>query len=275
VSAERLFDPGAAQRPEAIALAITVAVLYPILGWLRYRRLRGLPDPLPTMFKLRLYASIFVTQWILVIATGWVLHRAGGGFADIGQTLGVSLTGTLGMTALLIAGFAVLSNITLKQLRTAAPADFPEHLKRAGKILPWNNSERGAFAAVAFTAGICEEILYRGYLPWFIAARTGNVILGFALAAVVFGLGHAYQGRNGMIATGILGFFLGTVALAARSLLPGQVLHIAIDLVNGYAVGAAMERGRVEAAATLAPPADAADSAGSPGDIDASPAPPA
>jgi len=48
-----------------------------------------------------------------------------------------------------------------------------------------------------------------------------------------------------------------------RSLVPGQLLHVAIDLVNGIAVGATLAR-----AQAVAPPPEAA-----PADIDAPAAP--
>jgi len=117
------------------------------------------------------------------------------------------------------------------------------------------------FVGVAFTAGICEEILYRGYLPWFVWGFTGNMTLAFALATLAFALGHAYQGRGGVIVTGVLGAFLSAVVVLTRSLVPGQVLHVVVDLVNGIALGATMARLEAVAPAPAAPPAPPAPAA--------------
>src|SRR5262249_49519314 len=141
-----------------------------------------------------------------------------------------------------LLGFAVLSSVTLPQLRRAKYSELPEHVRRAGKILPETRAQQVAFVTVALTAGICEEILYRGYLPWYLAAITGNLTVGFVTSAIVFGLGHSYQGRNGVIATCVLAIFLGALTFMTGSLWPGQVLHCVIDLVNGLAVGAAVAR---------------------------------
>ena len=111
---------------------------------------------------------------------------------------------------------------------------------------------------MAITAGLCEEVLYRGWLPWALAGWAGSTLAGFLGAAVIFGLGHLYQGRNGVLLTGLLGVALGATAAWTGSLLPGQALHVAVDLVNGIAVGAALARMARPAASGGAPPAMAA-----------------
>ena len=67
----------------------------------------------------------------------------------------------------------------------------------ADDLLPRTGEERGWFAAVAVTAGCCEELLYRGVL---IAFGTGVLGLGVwpaaAIAVVVFGAAHLYQGAG-------------------------------------------------------------------------------
>lgn len=228
--------------PVAIALTVAIGIAYPLLGWLRFRRLERQPEPIPRGVKLRLYASIVASQWTLVALTALVLAGTGLGLADLGQGPGRSIARTTIAAGLLLAGFAVLSRLTLAQLARATPDDLPGHVRRAGRILPKDGVERGGFVAVAITAGVCEEILYRGWLPWAIAGWTGSPAAGFVVAALVFGAGHAYQGMNGMLLTGALGLFLGGVVAWTGSLLPGQFLHVAVDLVNGLAVGATLAR---------------------------------
>jgi membrane protease YdiL (CAAX protease family) len=235
--------------PSAIALTLAIGVAYPLVGWWRFRRLERQPEPIPRGVKLRLYASIVASQWTLVALTALLLASAGLGLADLGQGPGRSVGRTVLVAGLLLAGFGVLSRVTLAQLAKATPEELPGHVRRAGRILPGDGVERGGFVAVAITAGVCEEILYRGWLPWAIAGWTGSPAAGFVVAALVFGAGHAYQGRNGMLLTGALGLFLGGVVAWTGSLLPGQFLHVAVDLVNGLAVGATLARHDAEVAA--------------------------
>jgi membrane protease YdiL (CAAX protease family) len=253
-----------AHRPETVLLALLVAVVYPLIGLRRFRRIEHLPEPLPSRTRLRIYWSLIISQWTLVLLTMLLFAGAGRSLADIGQSLGPRPAQTIATAAVLLAAFALLSLFTTRQLRNAKLSDLPHRMRRAGKILPQSGEERGWFALVAVTAGVCEEILYRGFLPWFVDAHLGIAGLGYVVAAIVFGLGHAYQGKDGMIVTAMLGLFFGSVAFFVRSLVPGQLLHVAIDLVNGIAVGATLERARKGEIASL----EAA-----PGDIDAPVAP--
>jgi len=264
-------DPALARTWPAIALAILVAIVYPLLGLRRYRKLELLPDPLPAGMRTKFYRNIIVSQWTLVGLAALVLYTgrtgARGQLAILGQTFGRDLSLTLGVAAILVVSFAVLSSITLRQLRRATADQLPSHARRAGRILPRTRAERLWFVGVALTAGICEEILYRGYLPWFVWGLTGSLTLAFGLATLAFALGHAYQGRGGVIVTGVLGVFLSAVVVLTRSLVPGQILHVLVDLVNGIALGATMARLDAEPEPAPAPvtPASATAASGSDG----------
>jgi membrane protease YdiL (CAAX protease family) len=51
-----------------------------------------------------------------------------------------------------------------------------------------------------------------------------------AVAAVAFGLAHAYQGVGGIVLTGVLGGVLAALYLSTGSLLLPVLLHAVIDL---------------------------------------------
>jgi membrane protease YdiL (CAAX protease family) len=99
-------------------------------------------------------------------------------------------------------------------------------------LLPRTAAERRLFTVVGLTAGICEEWLYRGFFLAVVAAVAGDlptwVLVG--LAAVAFGLAHAYQGRAGVVLTGLLGGVMAALYLGTGSLLLPVLLHAAIDL---------------------------------------------
>ncbi len=112
-------------------------------------------------------------------------------------------------------------------------------VERIGDFLPRERREVAAYVVLALTAGICEEILYRGWLVSVLAAGAGSVWAGVVAGGVLFGTAHAYQGRKGMLGAGALGVLFGAVFALTDSLVPGQVLHAAIDVVNGL-LGAAI-----------------------------------
>jgi membrane protease YdiL (CAAX protease family) len=91
-----------------------------------------------------------------------------------------------------------------------------------------------AFAPLAVTAGICEELLFRGYLVWFLTPWLG--LWGAAgLSVVSFGVAHGYQGPTFAVRAFLAGAVMGGLALLTGSVLPGMVLHAVVDLAGGYA----------------------------------------
>jgi membrane protease YdiL (CAAX protease family) len=101
-------------------------------------------------------------------------------------------------------------------------------------VLPATPREARAFSAAAITAGICEEVLYRGYLLWYLLSLwPGRLAIAAAAAILIFGVGHAYQGVRGIVNTAIAGSVFMAMYLVTGSLLAPMVLHAALDLVNG------------------------------------------
>lgn len=72
-------------------------------------------------------------------------------------------------------------------------------------LFPTTAAERRAFSLVALAAGVCEEIVFRG---WLLGALHQMGIGGPALLAVgalAFALPHVYQGAMGTVVTAGLG----------------------------------------------------------------------
>ncbi len=73
-------------------------------------------------------------------------------------------------------------------------------------------------------------------------AATRSTWAAVVIGAVVFGIGHAYQGVIGMLRTTFVGLQLAILFVAVGSLVPGQVLHAGVDLVAGLAGALAASR---------------------------------
>lgn len=87
------------------------------------------------------------------------------------------------------------------------------------------------------SAGIGEEVIFRGYfLNRFVdlfGNHTWGWILAIILQAVVFASGHAYQGITGVISAGITGIIFGTMYIASRrNLWLTVVTHGVFDTVS-------------------------------------------
>jgi membrane protease YdiL (CAAX protease family) len=105
-------------------------------------------------------------------------------------------------------------------------------LERLSFILPGTAEERRWFVLVAITAGVSEEILYRGFLIQYFRELPVHVGLTEALvmSACVFGIAHVYQGIMGMVQTAILGAVFGVLFVTTGSLFFPMVLHALVDL---------------------------------------------
>ncbi|MBZ5551717.1 MAG: CPBP family intramembrane metalloprotease [Acidobacteriia bacterium] len=99
-------------------------------------------------------------------------------------------------------------------------------------LLPNSLLEMALFSGVAISAGVCEEIIYRGYLLRYLQASPWGLPLGWGLLAssAVFGLAHLGQGVKGVLETAFIGLVLGGLYIATGSLLFPILVHALIDL---------------------------------------------
>jgi membrane protease YdiL (CAAX protease family) len=102
----------------------------------------------------------------------------------------------------------------------------------ANEFLPRTKKEFQWFILLSITAGICEELLFRGFLIWYFESLT-NTLLAVVLSSILFGLAHSYQGVTGILRSGLMGLILALILVWTDSLLILIFLHIAGDVYNG------------------------------------------
>src|SRR6266481_4420419 len=105
----------------------------------------------------------------------------------------------------------------------------------AERLLPQSAVELLPYLALAITAGLCEEFLYRGFVMAVLLRVGLQAWAVVVLSSVLFGLAHSYQGRGGIVMTLLIGLILGTSRLAYGSLVPAVFWHSAVDVVAGTA----------------------------------------
>jgi membrane protease YdiL (CAAX protease family) len=76
----------------------------------------------------------------------------------------------------------------------------PSLAKTLDILLPRGVIESLLWLALS-ASGFCEEIVYRGYLQRQLRAFTGSGALAVFGQALVFGVGHAYQGWKNVVVT--------------------------------------------------------------------------
>jgi CAAX protease family protein len=99
-------------------------------------------------------------------------------------------------------------------------------------LIPRRAADRTGFRAVAVSAGFCEEVFYRGFLVWYVAAFAG-LLPAVAHGSAAFGVDHLYLGRTYVLRTFAGGLVFAAIVLLAGSLWPAMITHATADLVSG------------------------------------------
>ncbi|MDQ6649926.1 MAG: CPBP family intramembrane metalloprotease [Actinomycetota bacterium] len=214
-------------------LAGWLTVAQPLAGVFRYRQLLRDIAGDPTR-RLAFYRRSLRRQWLVALGAVALALAAGATPRTLGLRPRVEHSAEL--LPALAEGFvlSLLVVVLLRWQRRRMPdrALTDRVLRPVAGLLPQTPSERRAFALVAVTAGVTEELLYRGFLVAVVVAVTPG--LGFAGALVVssafFGAAHAYQGLVGIVLTGLMGAVLASLYLLSGSLLLPMAVHALVDL---------------------------------------------
>lgn len=218
--------------PVAAALSVVLAVwmifVQPLAGRRRYRRLleRLAHDP---SARLHHYRRGITFEWLGAALVGAMALLARSRLESLwpeGDNTGVAgqipylAAAVVAITAVYRFGGEATGRALAIQLRPVAA------------LLPRTPTERRWFAALAVTAGVCEEVLYRGFglaaLRWADADLSKPALI--LLTGAAFGLAHLYQGRLGVTLTGVLGAYFAWITISTGSLIPVIVLHALLDL---------------------------------------------
>jgi membrane protease YdiL (CAAX protease family) len=105
---------------------------------------------------------------------------------------------------------------------------------RSSLLLPQSALEFVVWICVSATAGICEEMIYRGYLQRQLHALSGNLGVAVLAQAVLFSLGHVDQGWNKVFATGVMGVLWGALAAWRRNLRINMLSHTWNNVFVGW-----------------------------------------
>jgi membrane protease YdiL (CAAX protease family) len=206
-------------------LGVYLLVVGPMLGRRLRRQIRtGLVRP------GRFYAETLAEQWATVgVALVVVVAAAGVGKEHLGLVGNRPGTWWWTVYAVLLS-LAVLGAGVLFRRRMLDGRAVPRP-PGLDAILPRTRGERRLALVTAVSAGVCEEIVYRGLL---LAVGVGifglHPLLAGLLAVLVFTANHLYQGLAGMAAAGAVGFACMGFCLFTGSLIPAILLHVALDV---------------------------------------------
>ena len=215
-----------------ILILAFLGTVVPLMGRRRIRQLLRVPR-MTRRKRLGLYASTVVSQWLAVVIILWRSTVRGISLEQLGLAIPDPRLAVL--VSIALAGLLITSQILGLRQAAARPDKISGPVpKLALLIFPQSTAERLAFLCVAATVAFCEELIYRGFVQRvFEDSAAGRAYAAMAISAILFAVGHIYQGRKGVVATGALGFVLSIVRILTGSLLPCVVAHFAADLTVG------------------------------------------
>lgn len=196
----------------------------------------------------RFYRGTVLSEWALVLAllAYWRWSDRPWAWLMLGESTPVRFAWGL-LVGLLGALFLYLQRKQILRGDEQAMAEVRRQLDHAIPLLPHGPNENRLFKVVSVTAGVCEEVLFRGFLLWYIAGWTGTMV-AVILSSLVFGLGHIYLGTKYVPKTAAAGLVLACLAVASRSLWPAILIHAAMDWNSGELGYRLIGGGRIEAA---------------------------
>ena len=218
------------------ALFFLTAVVIPLLSVMAKNVPDELPEEMEDQFELLPKKHLYYQNGLvliigaLLVLTNWNAadrNWSGLGFKaiDFNQVVLVCTTGLL------------LFYITDLVYSYFKKEETEQKIKNLQYVIPLNFSEYKHYVFLAVTAGICEEIIFRGFLINYLLTLLQDfrwvVYLSVLIPAITFGISHYYQGVKAVIKIMDIAVLFGIIYVASESLYLVMAIHIAIDLVSG------------------------------------------
>jgi len=235
---------------------ILLAAIFPIRDYFVIRKHATRIRTGEAGLRLGLYRRFIGEGWAtaLVLLVAW--FGLGRDAATIGfvPRLGLQVWAGYVLTALICATL-ILQAVTIVRSPKSL-ATLRETLAALSFIIPRTPRERRAFDAVSVTAGVCEEILFRGYAVAYLMAAFGAPFwVAGLLSSLVFGFAHVYQGVAGASRSALVGLMLFVLYGLTGSLWAPMLAHAVLDITSGrigYAAYAETSATRLPAPSTTA-----------------------
>jgi membrane protease YdiL (CAAX protease family) len=224
-----LVDPGhLSLSPAAWVYLAFVGCVLPFAALLQHRRLAA-GAVLPR--RINLYASALFTHGVFVLFA-WAVSR----------DLDINLVAPFRPTALHIVVGLVALAIGLVALLPQLEIDNPVGKARAKLLVPRTKAEHVAFYGICVSAGIAEELAYRGLLFTLLATLMGGWWIPALVASAAFGIVHLFQGWKSAGIAGLMGLREHIVVGLTGSLFVAIVVHMLHDAITGTVIAARVRR---------------------------------
>ena len=166
--------------------------------------------------RLAAYFTVIAEEWIVVLLIWLGLRRRGLSIAFLISGRWQNLAAFLKDLGLGIC-FAIAVEALMAMI-----ARFLESGSSYVNFLPLTPLEAIVWVFLAFTAGFCEELIFRGYLTHQLTVWTNSKALAIFVQGIVFGLIHGNQ-LSGVLWIMLYAWLIGMLASWRKSLRPGML----------------------------------------------------
>ena len=217
-------------------------VFQPIHGAITYRRYIARIEAGAPSDRVHMYRQTFALEWIAlaVFATAWYL--LGRPAADLGFMPIEGNNFLIGSGILAI--FSAFLVYQWRSARSASDDDVAKQKEAFGTLLhflPQTDRDYRHFVGLSITAGIVEEILYRGFAIWYLVLFM-PVWGAIVVSSVAFGFGHSYQGIGGVARVTLIGLAFGAFYIFTGSIWLPILGHAILDILQGATILTIMRR---------------------------------
>lgn len=225
-------------------LVILLAAVLPVGGFLSLRKIRRqVAAGIAHTGRVADYRNNIIIMWAVTLLTAILWITLGREWAMLGLAP-VTGSGFAVLIALLLAGSLVYFNFYYsRQVEQSdqAAKDLVAMTEGFDMVLPHTRRELKWFYGLSVTAGITEEILYRGFIMAYLAAVVPlpAVIL---ISSLIFAVAHSYQGLTGASRTFVVGLALAITYTLTGSILFGVIAHMLVDIIGGRMICRAFNR---------------------------------
>ena len=226
-----------------------LVVVQPIYGAVSYNHYVRLVEAGEKPDRVAHYRETLVVEWAALAALALVWWW----FGRTADGLGFSMPGGTGFW--IGCGIILLMTVLLfwswHKVIVMSEQDRAKQLDSLGKLihfLPRPGREFNYFVGLSITAGVVEEIIYRGFLFWYLSQYV-PLWAAILLSSVAFGLAHTYQGLAGGVRTGLIGVAFAVLYVTSGSIWLPILGHALLDILQGAMVIELFRRPPVEAEA--------------------------
>jgi membrane protease YdiL (CAAX protease family) len=235
-----------------VALIVLFSALWPLLEyfylWPRHVRAVDAGD---LGARSRAYVRTLWEEWLLAAAVVAVMLYFGRPLSVLFLRMPHGWRLWLGAGLPAVYGALIVTQGRALAAKPASLVKLRKRLEPLRALVPHSPGEFRLFVPLSLTAGICEELLFRGYLVWVLQHWIG-LWPAAGVSMVLFGLAHSYQGVKFGVRAFYAGVGMGLLALVTGSLLPGMALHALIDLGSGWITYMAMRESPAGPASSVA-----------------------